>query len=90
MTLRLNTTLTLIIFGRSGLREGGGQSLTETLRCLLTTEHLSSSHPVVVGAEIIGRYGEVPPETASRRAHDGGRQRRTEFPLLYRYSLTHT
>ena len=36
------------------------------------------------------RYGEAPAAAASWRAHDGGRQRRTACPLLYRYHLTHT
>ena len=33
---------------------------------------------------------EAPAAAASWRAHDGGRQRRTACPLLYRYRLTHT
>ena len=37
----------------------------------------------------ICRYGEAPAAAASWRAHDGGRQRRTACPLLYRYRLTH-
>ena len=38
----------------------------------------------------ICRYGEAPAAAASWRAQDGGRQRRTACPLLYRYRLTHT
>ena len=39
---------------------------------------------------LICRYGEAPAAAASWRAHDGGRQRRTACPLLYRYRHTHT
>jgi hypothetical protein len=36
------------------------------------------------------RYGQASAEAASWRANDGGRQRKTACPLLYRYRLTHT
>ena len=41
---------------------------------------------VPFGGANSGRYGEA----ASWRANDGGRQRKTACPLLYRYRLTHT
>jgi hypothetical protein len=44
----------------------------------------------VPGDKRVCHYGEAPAAAASWRAHDGGRQRRTACPLLYRYSLTHT
>jgi hypothetical protein len=35
-------------------------------------------------------YGEASEEAASWQANDGGRQRKTACPLLYRYRLTQT